>query len=170
MPSPVSNETSLVIQLKGDSHTCNKAQGHDAPNTIIEELVMGDTEGHYRMAYSPSLAGLYQSLVMMRSQGGLLATYFKNKDFSQPVYKNNAHISPPYHIMTPLGAAKTNLLVTLLFWTSKSHLIGDLSLLQRWIPPFQWIPSLFYDRIDARRSGRRLHFYCAFEWWCSTYW
>lgn len=41
---------------------------------------------------------------MLRSRGGLLATYFKNLDFTEPVYGNDYHNSLPYH-ETPWCAA-----------------------------------------------------------------
>jgi len=90
-------EASLVISLNGVSDVCGDVERHESPNATVEELELGSSDGHYRIGYTPSLAGVYQSSIMLRSRGGLLATYFKNHDFTQPVYGNSKHNSPPYH-------------------------------------------------------------------------
>ena len=37
------------------------------------------------MLYTPSLAGIYDLSIFLRSQGGLLTTFFRSPDFSDPV-------------------------------------------------------------------------------------
>ncbi|KAL9189871.1 hypothetical protein ACHAXT_009546 [Thalassiosira profunda] len=93
--SPGNN--SLVTSLEGVSDVCGGAQRQDSPIVAVKELEVSSAEGHYEVAYTPILAGVYQSSIRLRSRGGLLATYFRNEDFSQPVYGNNNHNSPPYH-------------------------------------------------------------------------
>ena len=96
LSSVVSSLDSLVIDINGTSDSCNMER-HDLPEATVEELEIGSPDGHYKMTYTPNISGKYQSSIMLRSHGGLLATYFKNEDFSQPVYGNNNHYSSPYH-------------------------------------------------------------------------
>lgn len=97
------NATSLIISLEGVADGCNNATRHDYPNAATE-VKTGNSVGHYRIVYTPKLSGVYLASVMLRSQGGLLATYFKNQDFSQPVIGNSNHNLSPYH-ETPWCAA-----------------------------------------------------------------
>ena len=122
LSTTASNKSSLVINLSGASDACGDKQRNDNPNTTIAKLEAGSTEGHYKMTYTPSLAGLYQSSIMLRSRGGLLATYYKNQDFSQPVYGNSNHNVSPYH-ETP--------------WCERNNPICDSTLLDNEIS-FDW--------------------------------
>jgi hypothetical protein len=100
--SNTSDETSLIVGLVGQPASCSGQQDGDVvtrsrPHVRVDELEIGSPDGHYRVAYTPSMAGTYQALIMLRSQGGLLATYFRNHDFSNPVYGNDNHEQFPYH-------------------------------------------------------------------------
>ena len=88
--SPISsNETTILVSLSGYSDPCNRHQNlTERLGATIQETNMGSSNGHYEISYVPSLAGYYEASVMMRAQGGLLATYYKNQDLSQPVYGN----------------------------------------------------------------------------------
>ena len=96
-----SHETSLIVGLVGRPSSCSGQQDGDVtrsrPHVMVEELEIGSPDGHYRVSYTPSMAGSYQTSIMLRSQGGLLATYFRNHDFSNPVYGNDNHERFPYH-------------------------------------------------------------------------
>jgi len=87
----LSTDTSLEVLLEGSSDDCQSVQRHEEPSTTIEELEMSSPEGHYKISYTPSLSGEYQSSIMLQSRGGLLATYYKNQDFSQPVYDESTN-------------------------------------------------------------------------------
>ncbi|KAL7538362.1 hypothetical protein ACHAXR_010787, partial [Thalassiosira sp. AJA248-18] len=145
LSSPEPNETSLVISLTGDSDTCADTQRHDNPNTTIEELNIGSPDGHYKMAYTPSLAGLYRTSIMVRSRGGLLATYFKNQDFSQPVYGNTNHNFPPYH-ETPWCAGDMPV-------CDSTHLDNDISFDWGFESPLAWDPSFPMDSFSITWDG-----------------
>jgi len=86
----LSSDTSLEVLLEGSSDDCQRVQCHEEPSTTIEELE-SSPEGHYKINYTPSLSGEYQSHIMLQSRGGLLATYYKNQDFSQPVYDDSTN-------------------------------------------------------------------------------
>jgi hypothetical protein len=94
--SSTSNETSVLARFTGVPHHCNDANATDEPVVAIQQTELSDADGHYEISYTPLLAGQYQASVMMRSQGGLLATYFKNQDLSsQPVYGNFHYSKSP---------------------------------------------------------------------------
>ena len=95
--STESNVTSLILSLEGVPDECNNSTRRDNADATTEFVKIGDFGGHYKIAYTPKLSGRYLTSVKLRSQGGLLATYFKNQDFSQPVIGNNYHNLPPYH-------------------------------------------------------------------------
>eukprot|EP00804_Cyclotella_cryptica_P021433 CCRYP_005783-RA/>CCRYP_005783-RA protein AED:0.00 eAED:0.00 QI:831/1/1/1/1/1/3/2372/6166 len=86
--SSASSETSVIVNLSGTPNPCNHIQKTDTPVVIITDAEVGRHDDHYKIFYTPSLAGQYQASVLLRSRGGLLATYHKDKDFSQPVYGN----------------------------------------------------------------------------------
>ena len=93
------NESSLVIDLVGHPDTCSGHHDNDriVSDIIINELGVGSRDGHYQVAYTPLVAGNYRASILLRSRGGLLATYFRNQDFSNPLYGNDNHKLPPYH-------------------------------------------------------------------------
>ena len=97
--SNASNESVLVVDLVGQPNMCSGHYDNDhiIRDIIIDELEVGSPDGHYQVAYTPSMAGNYQASILLRSQGGLLATYFRNQDFSNPLYGNDNHKLPPYH-------------------------------------------------------------------------
>ena len=82
---------------------------------------------------------------MLRSRGGLLATYFKNQDFSEPVYGNNDHNSPPYH-ETPWCAADKPV-------CDSTRLDTDLSFDWGFDSPVLSDPSFPMDSYSARWEG-----------------
>ena len=82
----VSKETSVLVRSIGTPDECNHLDKADEPTIAIEEEI-ACIDGHYRIFY-PFLAGQYKTSVMVRAQGGLLATYYKNQDFSQQVNGN----------------------------------------------------------------------------------
>eukprot|EP00970_Alexandrium_tamarense_P002964 scaffold427_cov103-Alexandrium_tamarense.AAC.19 len=92
-----SDDITLLVSLMGVSNSCNDIESQESPLVSIEKFELGSEEGHYRVAYTPALAGQYQSTVMLRSRGGLLATYYKNQDFSQPAHGEVYHSSPSQH-------------------------------------------------------------------------
>ncbi len=104
LSSAESNVTSLQVSLEGVADQCNNATRRDKLIASTDVVNMGNSVGHYKIVYTPTLSGVYTTSVVLRSQGGLLATYFKNQDFSEPVLGNNNHNLPPYH-ETPWCAA-----------------------------------------------------------------
>ena len=97
--SNVSSKSSLIVNFIGQPDLCSGQQGKNViiSDVKIDELEVGSPEGHYLVTYSPSIAGNYQVSMLLRSQGGLLATYFRNQDFSNPSYGNDNHELFPYH-------------------------------------------------------------------------
>ena len=79
----VSKETSVLVRSIGTPDECNHLDKADEPTIAIEEEI-ACIDGHYRIFY-PFLAGQYKTSVMVRAQGGLLATYYKNQDSPQQV-------------------------------------------------------------------------------------
>ncbi|KAL7430197.1 hypothetical protein ACHAXM_002057 [Skeletonema potamos] len=77
-----SNKSSLVVDLIGKPDVCTGQHDNDHPNVVIDELEIGSPDGHYSVAFTPSIAGTHQVSISLRSQGGLLATYFRNQDFT----------------------------------------------------------------------------------------
>lgn len=68
----------------GSSHHCSSLS-----NQHIEQAMIVSNPHHagqYKISFLPSLAGKYEILIFLRSRGGLLTTYYRNIDFSEPVY------------------------------------------------------------------------------------
>ena len=95
--SNASNDSFLVVDLIGQPDVCSGQHGSSHIIPDIKELEIGSPDGHYEVTYTPSMAGTHEASILLRSQGGLLATYFRNQDFSNPVYGNGNHKLFPYH-------------------------------------------------------------------------
>ena len=67
-----------MLKLNRVSDACNGLHRNDHPNSTVKELEMGHPDGHYKIAYTPSLTGIYKSSIMLQSQGEVLTTFFKN--------------------------------------------------------------------------------------------
>ena len=89
---------SLIVSIAGTSNDCSgDPSRQEIPRLAIEELEIGSPDGHYGISYTPTLAGLYRSDLKMRSQGGLLATYYRSQYFSQPMLGiDETSKVPPY--------------------------------------------------------------------------
>ena len=85
----------LSVRLRGVPHKCSGQTDVVEMVAVIEYDPLVDSGGRYRVFYTPSLAGIYEMSVMLRSSGGLLATYYKNDDFTQGVRdkKDREHAS-----------------------------------------------------------------------------
>ena len=137
--SPTSNDATIFASLSGYSDTCNHRQNTtERIGASVLKTDTGSTDGHYKISYTPSLAGNYQASVMMRAQGGLLATYYKNQDLSLPVHGNFHYSKHREH-----GVA----------WCVNSNVACDSTLLDRNIS-FSWgfdspLPSDSSFPVDA---------------------
>ena len=145
LSSTMTNGTSLVLSLNGVSDACIGSPRNDRPNVLVEVLETGHPDGHYKVAYTPILAGTYESSIMLRSRGGLLATYFKNQDFTEPVYGNDYHNSIPYH-ETPWCAADKPV-------CDSTRLDTDISFDWGFDSPVLSDPSFPMDSFSARWEG-----------------
>jgi len=69
----------FYIEIVAKTNECSENYIIKKINTNVEE---SKTPGEYIASYTPSISGFYDVSVMLRSSGGLLATYYENKDFS----------------------------------------------------------------------------------------
>ncbi|KAL3774885.1 hypothetical protein ACHAW5_007303 [Stephanodiscus triporus] len=145
LSSTIKDDTSLALSLTGVSDACTVPPRNTNLNSTVEELEMGHPDGHYKIAYTPSLAGVYKSSIMLRSRGGLLATYFMNQDFSEPVLGNNNHNLPPYHETPWCAAYKPACDSTLLD--------NEISFDWGFDSPLSWDPSFPMDSFSAVWEG-----------------
>ena len=99
-------EDEFLVDLKGAPHVCSGREGGDAiahPVDLEYSPEVGDVEadaeysgsgsgGLYKASYTPTLAGTHQVSIRLRSVGGLLGTYYRNADFTRPVWGNSDHV------------------------------------------------------------------------------
>ena len=90
------NESDFVVLIDGVTHKCSGKLGENSISSVVEKT---DTTGEYSVTYFPNLSGSYEVYLLLRSFGGLLATYFKNTDFSGAVIGNNDHLYAPFNEM-----------------------------------------------------------------------
>jgi hypothetical protein len=88
--------TDFSVQLVGSPDPCSGVSSGDSFFASITESTP-NTDGTYTVSYLPRLAGPHLANIQLRSVGGLLATYYKNVDFTNPVLGNNDHLEFPYH-------------------------------------------------------------------------
>ncbi len=143
--STATDGSSIVLSINRVPDACIDLTRNDRPNVTIDELELGHPDGHYKIAYTPSLAGVYESSLMLRSRGGLLATYFKNQDFSDPVHGNNDHNSPPSH-KTPWCATGKPV-------CNSTHLVAEISFDWGFDSPLLSDPSFPMDSFSAVWEG-----------------
>lgn len=83
LTSPLEDGFDLIVDLEGTPHRCNMNPDNDKVFAHINEA--SENDGRYLVLYTPSLAGIYDLSIFLRSQGGLLTTFFRSPDFSDPV-------------------------------------------------------------------------------------
>ena len=99
-----SREDEFVVDLEGTPHKCSGREDDGvahpadlvysgatstASSSIDED---GSSGGLYEASYSPKLAGTHHVSIRLKSVGGLLGTYFRNADFTRPVWGNADHV------------------------------------------------------------------------------
>ena len=99
-----SREDEFVVDLEGTPHKCSGREGDGvahranlvfsgATSTTAGSINEDDSLGGlYEASYSPKLAGTHHVSIRLRSVGGLLGTYFRNADFTRPVWGNADHV------------------------------------------------------------------------------
>lgn len=88
LAGPMASTSSFLLTMQGSPADC-QSDALDAPvSTIIPVATMVRepyTDGSYTMIYDPTIAGSYEVSVKLLTRGGLLATYYKSANLSQPV-------------------------------------------------------------------------------------
>lgn len=96
-----SKEDEFLVYSEGVPHLCSGREGDTIADSVDLEYSpeAGDVEadaeysgGLYKASYTPTLAGTHQVSIRLRSVGGLLGTYFRNTDFTRPVWGNSDHV------------------------------------------------------------------------------
>jgi len=129
LDSSVASTESYTVQLDGVADDCSGSnESTDSFAAALSESTP-NTDGVYDVTYLPRLAGQHYATIALRSAGGLLATYYKNDDFTDAVLGNEDHLSFPYHETTWCPAElktcdSTKLDTSLSFdWGSKAPVI-----------------------------------------------
>lgn len=65
-----------------------KGGGRESDRSLVHATVadsyLPNTEGLYTVTYTPNIAGPHVMSILLRQSGGLLATYYARRDFTQP--------------------------------------------------------------------------------------
>lgn len=70
------------------------ATGEDLHSSVMIETTVSneiDASGKLSVTFTPEIAGTYVMSNKYTGPGGLLATFFRTKDFMDPVLENSAH-------------------------------------------------------------------------------
>lgn len=88
LAGPMASTSAFLLTMHGAPADCQS----DALNAPVSAMIPVSTmvrepytDGSYTMIYDPSIAGSYELSVKLLTRGGLLATYYKTANLSQPV-------------------------------------------------------------------------------------
>jgi hypothetical protein len=94
LDSGIADSSAFMVSMTGSSDICQSDNGIQSPIEI--PVVVEDrspyTDGMYSFHYDPTIAGSYQMAIKLRTRGGLLATYFKTDNLSDPVLASTGHL------------------------------------------------------------------------------
>ena len=92
----LSNTSRIMLSMEGNLDSCQNDNTTGKETTSIPISVLPNapyTDGIYSMSYTPTAAGSYILSTKLLTQGGLLGTYFRRQNLSDPVLAswNNVH-------------------------------------------------------------------------------
>jgi hypothetical protein len=103
----VSSSSQLSATLIGRADSCSNSMNNDNNDIISDTFVSipidittayPNTDGIYSFAYHPTQAGSYNLSVMLKTEGGLRATYYRQDDWKHAVIGNEDYrLVYPYH-------------------------------------------------------------------------
>lgn len=91
------------VEFIGKPDKCSGREEETKFSALLEKQIQGKVDA----TYNPGLAGVHQVSITLTSPGGLLASFYKNIDFSNPVLGNTAHMMHPYHEVSWCPSVKT---------------------------------------------------------------
>jgi len=77
----------FLVSIIGSPHDCSSLSNQDILQARIDSSPHHG--GRYIVSFLPSVAGLYEISISLKSRGGLLTTYYRNSDFTEPVYMDH---------------------------------------------------------------------------------
>ncbi len=101
LTGPLAPSSSLLLSMQGSADMCQSDSDSSTPaSTQIPVNVLNSqpyTDGIYTMFYDPTVAGSYLLSVQLVTMGGLLATYYKTANLSQPVLASHSNFHDGSH-------------------------------------------------------------------------
>lgn len=85
---PMDSSSSFLMTMYGSPADCQSDSLNAPVSSVIPVYTMVNepyTDGSYTMIYDPTTAGSYELSVQLLTKGGLLATYYKTANLTQPV-------------------------------------------------------------------------------------
>ena len=102
----VSAETSVLVHSIGTPCECNHLDKIDEPTVAVKETEIGSIDGHYKISYTPSLAGQYQKSLDVEEDLVYDCQPFRPKGSALRDVKQSQHRSNPPRT---IGARSPNL-------------------------------------------------------------
>jgi hypothetical protein len=87
---PLQSTNLFEVNLHGVSDQCQTPKSSAIQVNILDNQPV--TDGIYLFSYVPTVSGEYDLSVSVKTAGGLLATYFKMQDWTQPVLAGHHHL------------------------------------------------------------------------------
>jgi hypothetical protein len=95
LDGPLATTSEFMVTMEGTVAQCQLDSGNDTTATSIPVSVLDRepyTDGVYTFIYDPTTAGSYELSVKVLTRGGLLATYYKDANHSNPVLASLGHL------------------------------------------------------------------------------
>lgn len=103
LQGPLADSSRVMMSMVGSVDDCT-SDGDSLQNTTAFEIPLQIldnapyTDGVYTTFYDPTIAGSYEISVKLLTRGGLLATYYKTENLSQPVLASSGNFHDPANL------------------------------------------------------------------------
>lgn len=88
LEGPIQNTSRLIASMVGERDPRAASSSDSISSVAVPVNLLTDgpiSDGQYSMYYDPTVAGSYELSVKLVTRGGLLGTYFRSQNFSNPV-------------------------------------------------------------------------------------
>jgi len=93
----IDSSSDIMVTMTGKRHACQTDADNNTDISIPVKLLDREpyTDGNYLFSFDPTDAGSYTTSIKLRTRGGLLATYFKKIDTTDPVLASLSNFHDP---------------------------------------------------------------------------